>query len=302
MAEDLYALLGVPRNASAEEIRRAYRRLAKRYHPDFNPGNREAEERFKKISQAYEILGDPEKRAKYDRGEIDASGQERPQYRTYRDFAEAGGHRYEPGFDAGFDFEDLVSEILGGFRRGGPRRGADVRVDLELGFLEAAKGSRRRIRTPDGRTVEVTIPPGVDDGTVLRLPGQGLAGARGGPPGDLLVAIAVRPHPHFRREGRDIHLRLPVALDEAVLGAKVEVPTIDGPVRLTIPKGTSSGARLRLKGKGILDPATGRRGDQYVEVLIVLPERIDPELEAWVRKWRAGHSYDPRARLREQAA
>ena len=307
MAEDLYAVLGVPRGASQEEIRKAYRALAKKYHPDFNPGDKAAEERFKKISQAYEILGDPEKRAKYDRGEIDETGAERPQARFYREYAEAGAHRYEPGFGAAdfFDLEDLFGDLFGRMRGARaerrPRRGPDIHYHLVVDFLDAARGATRRVTTPDGRSLEVAIPPGTATGDVLRLRGQGAPGPEGGPPGDALVEITVRPHPLFRREGRDIHLRLPITLDEAVLGAKVEVPTIDGPVRLTIPRGSSSGRRLRLRGRGIRDPRTGQRGDQYVELEIVLPEEIDSELEAFMRRWREHHRYDPRVGLRATA-
>ena len=307
MAEDLYANLGVPRTASQEEIRKAYRELAKKYHPDFNPGNREAEEKFKKISQAYEILGDPDKRARYDRGEIDEAGQERPQPRYWREYAEAGGpHRYESaaGFEDLFDLDEILGSIFGGAERRGPRprRGRDRHYRLEVDFLEGARGATKRVTTPEGRPLTVVIPAGIESGRVLRLRGEGEPGVHGGPPGDALIEVVVRPHPVFERRGDDVWVRLPITLDEAVLGAKVEVPTVEGRVRLTIPKGTSSGRRFRLRGKGLPNPLTGRRGDQYVEVQIVLPARIDPELEELARRWRERHAHDPRRELLREVA
>ncbi len=304
MAEDLYAVLGVARGASQDEIRKAYRRLAKELHPDFNPGDRAAEEKFKKISAAYEILGDPEKRARYDRGEIDETGAEKPRYRTYRDFADSGaGERYHTGrgFEDFADLGDIFSELFGGGarRRAGPTRGADVRYHLVVDFLDAVRGATRRVVLPDGSALDVTIPAGIESGQVIRLRGKGAPGFEGGPPGDALVEIEVRPHPLFTREGNDIRVTLPITVDEAVLGGKVEVPTVDGPVRMTIPRGASSGRVLRLRGKGVRDPRTGKRGDQYVRLEIVLPEKIDPELESFMRRWRESHAYDPRARLRE---
>ena len=304
MAEDLYAVLGVDRGASQEEIRKAYRKLAKELHPDFNPGDRKAEERFKKVSAAYEILGDPEKRARYDRGEIDETGAEKPQQRYYRDFAETGaGERYHTGrgFEDFADLGDIFSELFGrgGRARAGPMRGPDLRYHLVIDFLDAVRGGTKRVVLPDGSALDVRIPAGIESGQVIRLRGKGALGLEGGPPGDALVEVEVRPHPLFTREGSDIRITLPIAIDEAVLGGKVEVPTVDGPVRMTIPKGASSGRVLRLRGKGVRDPRTGRRGDQYVRLEIVLPETIDSELEDFMRRWRERHAYDPRRRLRE---
>ncbi|HFD16824.1 MAG TPA: J domain-containing protein [Rhodospirillales bacterium] len=304
MAEDLYAVLGVDRGASQEEIRKAYRKLAKELHPDFNPGDRKAEERFKKVSAAYEILGDPEKRARYDRGEIDETGAEKPQQRYYRDFAETGaGERYHTGrgFEDFADLGDIFSELFGrgGRARAGPMRGPDLRYHLVIDFLDAVRGGTKRVVLPDGSALDVRIPAGIESGQVIRLRGKGAPGLEGGPPGDALVEVEVRPHPLFTREGSDIRITLPIAIDEAVLGGKVEVPTVDGPVRMTIPKGASSGRVLRLRGKGVRDPRTGRRGDQYVRLEIVLPETIDSELEDFMRRWRERHAYDPRRRLRE---
>ncbi len=304
MAEDLYAVLGVARGASQDEIRKAYRRLAKELHPDFNPGDKKAEERFKKVSAAYEILGDPEKRARYDRGEIDETGAEKPTYRSYRDFAETGaGERYHAGrgFEDFADIGDIFSDLFGrARRRAGPMRGPDIRYHLAVDFLDAVRGGTKRVVLPDGSALDVRIPAGVESGQIIRLRGKGGPGYEGGPPGDALVEIEVRPHPLFLREGNDIRIELPITIDEAVLGGKVEVPTIDGTVRMTIPKGASSGRVLRLRGKGVPDPRSGKRGDQFVRLEIVLPERIDPELETFMRKWRETHRYDPRARLRRE--
>lgn len=308
MAEDLYSVLGVPRGASQEEIRKAYRRLAKELHPDFNPGDKTAEERFKKVSAAYEILGDPEKRARYDRGEIDETGAEKPQHRFYREYADTGaGERYHStaGFEDFVDLDDILGGIFGRMGRGrgraGPMRGPDVRYHLVVDFLDAACGAHRRVTLPDGGTLEVDIPAGIDSGQVLRLKGKGGPGIQGGPPGDALVEIEVRPHPVFERDGDDIRVKVPISLDEAVLGGRIEVPTIHGRVAMTVPKGTSSGRIMRLRGKGIHNALTGRTGDQYVELQIALPEKIDPELETLVREWREKHAYDPRRKLREAA-
>lgn len=306
---DPYEILGVSKTATQDEIRRSYRKLAKKYHPDLNPGKADAEQRFKDISAAHALLSDPEKRARFDRGEVDAGGAERPDRPFYRGFAQgAGGHRYETEevFGAGEDLGSIFAEFFGG--RGGAgagglrQRGGDIGYALQVDFRDAAKGTRRRVTLPDGRTLEVDLPAGLESGQVVRLKGQGLPGQGGGPPGDALIEVAVEPHPWFRREGRDIHLELPVTLGEAVLGAKVRVPTIDGPVTMTIPKGAAAGTVLRLKAKGIPDPHTPeRRGDQYVTLRLVLPDTIDPELEAFVGEWAQHHPYDPR-RAMEAAA
>jgi DnaJ-class molecular chaperone len=300
MAEDPYKVLGVARDASQEEVRRTYRRLVKEHHPDINPGKAEAEERFKAITAAYEIVGDADKRAAFDRGEIDASGQPRPEPRYYRRYAETGaGDKYH-GFEAG-DEADLDSFFHTIFRQqqsdgGGGRlrmRGADVRYGLEVEFLEAAKGGPRRVTLPDGQTLDVTIPEGVADGQVLRLKGKGRPGIGGGPPGDAYVEVAVRPDPRFERRGEDVHVELAISLPEAVLGGKVTAPTVDGPVTVTVPKGSNTGSVLRLRGRGIR--RAGKAGDAYVRLKVVLPDRPDADLEAAVRAWAKDHPYDPRA-------
>jgi len=297
--EDPYKILGVKTNASAEEIRAAYRKLAKLHHPDLNPGNKTAEEKFKEISAANDLLSDPEKRARFDRGEIDASGAERPPERQfYRDFGDAaagGKYRAGPTFDPD-DLSSIFEQAFGqgeGFagRRGGQgfnARGADVRYALSVGFLDAANGTTRRLTLPDGRTLDVTIPAGLESGRVLRLSGQGMAGFGKGPPGDALIEVDVEPHPFFRREGKDIVLVLPVSLQEAVLGAKVDVPTIRGPVSLKVPPNSTGGTKLRLKTRGIAG------GDQYVELKIVLPTDSEPELEAFLKDWTPHHPFNPR--------
>lgn len=320
MAEDLYAALGVARTATAEEIRKAYRKIAKSSHPDLNPGDKAAEARFKAAQAAYDILGDAEKRGRYDRGEIDASGQERAQQQSWRRYADAdpdthGAARYHS--DAGYaDFADLSDVFADLFERGGRgrtraggpgdgpgdgglrMRGPDRRYHLEVEFLDAARGATRRLSMPDGGTLDVTIPAGVADGTVLRLRGKGAPGIGGGPAGDALVELAVRPHPRFRREGDDVVLDLPVTIDEAALGGRVDVPTIGGTVRMTVPKGSNTGDVLRLKGKGVA--RTGGAGDQRVVLRVVMPDTVDAELEAFLKTWREKHRYDPRAALRRE--
>ncbi|HEX9489514.1 MAG TPA: DnaJ C-terminal domain-containing protein, partial [Stellaceae bacterium] len=264
-ARNPYEVLGVKKDASEDQIRSAYRKLAKRYHPDLNPGNKEAEARFKEISGANDILSDKDKRARFDRGEIDASGAERPEraYSRYRGFAEgAPGEKYEYHSAEGMapeHLDDLFAFFGQGARggRGGGTmrmRGGDQHYTLTVDFLAAVNGARQRLNLAPDRSLDVTIPPGVRDGQVLRLQGQGSPGINGGPPGDALIEIHVAPHPFFRREGDDIHLDLPVTLGEAVLGGKVMVPTPSGPVSMTIPANSNTGRVLRLKGRGVARP------------------------------------------------
>jgi DnaJ-class molecular chaperone len=293
MAADPYTTLGVKKDASQDDIQKAYHKLAKKLHPDLNPGNKKAEEQFKDVASAYDLLGDADKRARFDRGEIDASGQERPRQRYYRDFAD-GDSQYSS--DAGFaDFasDDILSEIFGRQGRGGTfrMRGPDAHYQLELDFLEAINGGKKQITLPDGATLDVTIPPGTSTGTVLRLRGKGRRGAGGGPPGDALVEIDVRPHPVFQRKGDDIHVELPIPLRDAVLGGKVAVPTPTGPVTMTVPKWSNSGTVLRLKGRGV-PRRDGKRGDEYVTLKVMLPEKPDPELEKLVAHWESAKSSD----------
>lgn len=314
MAEDLYSVLGVAKSASADEITKAYRKLAKKLHPDLNPGDTAAEEKFKEISHAYSILNDEEKRGQYDRGEIDASGQERPEARYYREYAGGpGGTRYRSsaGYEDMGDFSDLFGDLFGGGagmhgagthgrgQRGGARfsmPGQDAQYHLDIPFLDAVNGTKTRITLPDGSTLDVTIPPGVNEGQVLRLKGKGHPGLGEGPPGDALVEVGVRPHPVFKRDGGNIVVELPISLDEAVLGGKVEVPTISGKVAMTVPPGATSGQTLRLKGRGVKG-----KGDQLVKLNVAMPETIDDDLKRFIEEWKKTHAYDPRRTMKEQA-
>lgn len=294
-----YEVLGVKPDASDEQIRSAYRKLAKKSHPDLNPGNKQAEARFKEISVAYDLLSDKEKRARFDRGEIDASGAERPEHAhaRYGGFAEgAPGARYEYHSAEGMapeDLDDLFAFFGRDARSNAPRRGSDLHYVLTVDFLTAINGGKQRVSLAPERSLDVTIPPGVRDGQVLRLQGQGSPGRNGGPAGDALIEIHVATHPFFRREGDDIHLDLPVTLGEAVLGGKVTVPTPSGPVSMTIPANTNTGRVLRLKGKGAPRPG-GAHGDQYVTLKVVLPEGGDGELARFMREWAPQRPYDPR--------
>lgn len=293
-----YDLLGVAKNASQKDIQLAFRKLAKKLHPDLHPGVKEAEQKFQQVSAAYDILGDPEKRARFDRGEIDASGAEQPQRRYYRDFAEAdsSANTYEDatGFADFGDAEDILSSFFSrSARRGFRTRGPDRRYQLGIDFLDAVNGTTKRVTLPDGTSVDVAIPPGTEDGQVLRLRGQGGAAPGGGEAGDAFIEITVRPHPFFRRDGHDIRLNLPISLTEAVLGAKISVPTPTGPVILTVPEHSNTGKILRLRGKGVPGP-NGQRGDEYLTLRIMLPSGSDPELEAFASHWTAGKSFNPR--------
>ena len=299
-----YEVLGVKPDASADEIRQAYRKLAKQHHPDLNPGNQEAERRFKEIAAANDLLSDPDKRARFDRGEIDASGAEQAPRHSYRDFAEAdAGARYHPQDTHPEDIEDLFASYFGGGRAqgaGGARfraRGADHAYALTLDFLEAVNGAKKRITLPDGSTLDVTIPPGVDDGQVLRLRGKGGSGLNDGPAGDALVELRVTPHPHFRRAGRDILLELPVTVAEAVLGAKVTVPTVGTPVAMTVPRHSESGTVLRLRGRGVPAHADRPAGDALITLKVMIGEDRDGTLEAFLKEWAPLHPDNPRAAM-----
>ena len=288
-ASDLYAELGVKRDASPEEIKRAYRRLARKFHPDVNPGNRRAEERFKKISMAYDILGDPEKRAQYDRfGEAGVNGAGPPPGGGF------GGAQFS-GFEA---FGDLFEQFFrGGGARPGPQRGQDLETKVTLTLEEAARGVTRRIALGEGHRVDVKIPPGVDTGIKIRVAGKGRPGAAGGPKGDLFVVVHVAPHPYFRREGNDLYLELPLTIFEATLGAKVRIPTLEGRTQLTVPAGVASGAKLRLRGKGLPMPKGGGRGDQFVVIKIVPPKSLSSADRLRLQEVGERVVEDPRAGL-----
>src|SRR5581483_5368415 len=320
---DPYEVLGVAKGASAADIKSAFRRLAKKLHPDANKQDPKAASKFAELNAAYEILGDEDKRKAFDRGEIDAEGKPR-----FQGFAGAGAHpggfgrggfesytwgpdgfqhRTAPGGGSFGGFEDILKDVFGGMaggaraRRGGAQfepedfaaagRGADVSAEMTITLAEAVKGGSRRLHLSTGKELDVKIPPGITDGQTIRLKGQGMAGPGGGA-GDLLIKVSIAPHPLFKVDGADLRLDLPITLDEAVLGAKVRVPTLDGAVQLSIPAHTNSGRTFRLKGKGI--PAKQGAGDLLATVRIMLPDEHDPKLEDLMRKWRDSKRYDPR--------
>ncbi len=328
---DPYSTLGVGRGASTAEIKQAYRKLAKQYHPDRNPGRSDIEQRFKEISGAYAILSDPAKRGRFDRGEIDANGSERPRYSYRGGFARSSARRDNPFASTGFSPEDLFADLFGsqagrrggaagsaGARTGtgpgagtrpragaagaasaaaGPARGGDISYSVTVSFLEAARGTKRRISLSTGKSIDVAIPAGTEDQQKLRLRGQGQAGTGGGETGDAIVEVHVEPHPHFTRSDTDIHIDVPVTLPEAVLGGVIRVPTLDGTVSVKVPRGANTGTTLRLRGKGIDDGKRGAAGDQYVKLKVVLPDPPDPELTEFVEQWAADRSYDVRRKL-----
>ncbi|MBX9748679.1 MAG: DnaJ domain-containing protein [Roseococcus sp.] len=296
MAEDPYKTLGLARDATPEAIKAAYRKLARKHHPDLNPGKPEAEAHFKAISVANDLLGDPEKRARFDRGEIDADGQEQRPAGGYRQQAEQPqGARYGQRPEADV-FEDLFADIFEQRRRAesGPRRGMDESYRLAVPFLHAVEGATEALTLPDGRSLSVKIPPGVETGQVLRLRGQGGQGRNGGPAGDALIELDVAGHPLFRREGFDLHLDLPVTVREAVLGGPVIVPTPGGPLRVTLPAGSDSGRQIRLRGKGIAAHGSRAAGDLFLTLRIVIG-KPDAALEAFLRDWTPEQPEDPRA-------
>jgi DnaJ-class molecular chaperone len=310
MADDPYSVLGVPRTASDEDVTKAFRKLAKESHPDLHPGDKQAAERFKRISGAYDILGDPEKRKKFDRGEIDAAGEAR---RAYQAHGAQGPFGARAAWGAGGPDDLGIGDIFdlfggragragpgagagpgGNARAGFSAKGQDVRYTLEVDFQEAIAGAKKRVTLPEGGMLDLVVPEGVGDGQVLRLKGKGSPGFRGGEAGDALVEIKVRPHAQFKRVGDDVTVEVPISIDEAVLGAKIEVPTVTGRVQLTVPKGTSSGTVFRLRGKGARSTTTGVSGDQLVSVKIMLPDTIDEQLSYFMSEWRQKHAYDPR--------
>jgi DnaJ-class molecular chaperone len=296
---DPYAALGVSRTATADEIRRAYRKLAKDLHPDVRPGDKQAEERFKRATAAFNLLSDPTTKGRFDRGEIDADGNERMAFssrprQSSRQHAGAGagpgaGAFAGDAFDLGDIFSDLFGSGVGGGRGYTRMRGRDIRFTLDIDFLDAVNGAKRRISLAEGRTLDVAIPAGVESGQVLRLKGQGGQGVQGGPAGDALVELNVRPHAFFRRDGQDVHMDLNISLSEAVEGARVQVPTPAGPVALTVPAGANTGKTLRLKGKGVAG-----QGNQLVHLHVVLPETPDDDLKKFVKKWSKRDYTPPR--------
>jgi len=312
---DPYSVLGVPKTASDDDIRKAFRKLAKKHHPDLNPGDKAAEAKFKEISQANDLLSDPEKRRRFDAGEIDATGQEVPPRGFYRDQAGGfGGAKYEHGgpHESFVDMGGIFSEMFGqrgrqggGFAfRGGDSEGYDmgglpVSYSLRVPFLVAARGGKQRVSIGDGKTLDIDIPEGTTDGQTLRLKGQGMPGTTGRPAGDAYVEIHVEPHAFFEARDNDIHVEVPVTLPEAVQGGRIRVPTVGGPVMLNVPPGSNSGTSLRLKGRGLFDRKSRQRGDQYVKLKLVLPDPPDDALKEFAEKWEAGRAHDPRKAMEQ---
>jgi DnaJ-class molecular chaperone len=291
--KDPYAVLGVSRDASEGDIKKAYRRLAKKLHPDLSPNNRANEQQFKEVTAAYDLLSDTAKRARFDRGEIDGGGGERN-----AGFRAEGARAYRSAAaGSSFSFEEIIAELLGRGRDGGAtaeQAAAGPTHKLYLGFIEAALGGKRRVTLPDRRDVEITVPAGIDTGQTLRLRSGG-GGLWRGATEETLLEIVVEPHPHFRRKGHDIHLELPVTVTEAVLGATVTVPTLRGSAAVKVPRGSNSGSTLRLKGRGIA--ADGKTGDQYIKLQVVLPDPPDAELTTFLERWGAKHAYEVRGKL-----
>ncbi len=302
MSVDPYAALGLTKAATASEIKKAYRKLVRTSHPDLHPDDAGAEARFKTVTAAHDLLKDPETRARFDAGEIDSTGAERPPRSYYREHADAPGQGFgqSRGFDDFGDPSDIFAHILRQRAPGpGPgfaHPGADLRYTLAVPFLDAVHGVKTRITLPQGGNIEVQIPKGLQDGQTLRLRGRGGAGYDGGPAGDALVTVQVLPHPVFRRDGGDIHITLPITIDEAILGGKVTAPTINGPVSVSIPKGTSSGRILRLRGRGVTR-ANSTSGDALIELQIVAPPVIDAGLSDFLQDWRKTHAHNPRAAM-----
>ena len=301
---DPYQILGVAKSATADEIKSAYRKLAKKLHPDVNPGRKDIEQKFKEVTAAYDLLSDADKRARFDRGELDAQGNE-------RGFGGGGGgdpfagrgRRNHAGGDpfAGFGGspDDIFEQFMRGARGGrssGPARGEDLAYTLAIPFIEACLGGKRRVTLAGGKTLDVTIPVGVVDGHKLRLRGQGEAAFGGGIAGDAIVELKIEPHPYFTRKDYDIHLEAPISLPEAILGGSITVPTLHGSVALKINKGATTGTIMRLKGKGV-PKGKDQNGDMFVKLKIMLPETIPTDLNDFMEKWAKKNAYDPRAKL-----
>ncbi|MHA1547362.1 MAG: DnaJ C-terminal domain-containing protein [Alphaproteobacteria bacterium] len=299
--KDPYETLGVNRSATDPEIKRAFKKLARTFHPDLHPGDKAAEAKFKDISAANDLLKDKEKRRRFDAGEIDASGAERPQERFYRDFADVpayASHAAQGGFASNDELEEFLARAFGSGEQRSQgtfrARGQDVNYVLPVGFLDAANGATQTIKLPQGKTLQVKIPEGAEDRQMLRLKEQGMPGFGDGPAGDAFVELHVESHRFFRRKDNNIHVEVPVTLREAALGAQIEVPTIGGPVTLTVPKGSNTGTKLRLRDRGIRDRKSGQKGHQLIILKVFLPAAEEPELVAFLETWRPIIQQDPR--------
>jgi curved DNA-binding protein len=305
--KDLYAILGVARGASEDEIKKSYRKLARKHHPDVNPNDPKAEDRFKEVAFAYDVLSDKEKRARYDEFGVQglSEGFDPDKARAYARWSEqARQSPFHETFTSDVNLEDLIADFFGGGGAGGarrtrgPGRGRDAEGQLAIDFLEAVRGGEVRFQL-GGKTLRVRIPPGAEEGSRIRVAGQGEPGAKGGPPGNLYLTLSVRPHPFFTRKGDDLWLDLPVTLPELVLGAEIEVPTPDEPVRMKIPPRSQSGRVLRVRGKGAGKRGSTERGDLYVRLVAQLPDAPDPRLEEIAKQLEPLYAgKDPRARLK----
>ena len=301
---DPYTVLGVDKNTSAADLKKTYRKLAMKLHPDQNPGDDEVAEKFKEVSAAYALLSDEKMKARYDRGEINPDGSEKG-FAGYRQNAGAGGNPYAnaggaggfSGFGAGFDAEDLFSSLFGGGRTRTQRprakkRGEDKTYKISIDFLDAVLGSKKQIKLESGKTLNINTPVNVKEGQQIRLKAQGRPGVGGGPNGDALIEVHIKKHPYFTLKDNNIHMDLPITLEEAILGGKVTVPTISGKIALNVPKNSSSGKQMRLKGKGATDPKSKKAGDQVVKLMIMLPEKLDSGLEKNIKKWSSKNKED----------
>ena len=302
--KDPYETLGLPKTATEAQIKAAFKKLARKHHPDLRPGDAAAVARFKEITAANDLLKDPETRRRFDAGEIDAAGAEtrpeRPQQPFYRDFAEGPGHAAQDGFADSATMEDFLARAFAGMGGGRDQmraKGQDVSYTLSVAFLDAANGAVRTITLADSKTLQVTIPEGAEDRQMLRLKGQGMPGFGGGPPGDAYVELHVDPHAFFQRKDDNIHVEVPVTLREAVLGARIDIPTVAGPVAMTIPAGSNTGSVLRLRDRGLRNRKTGLRGHQYITLKVVLPTAPEPDLVAFLQGWTPRRPDTPRKEM-----
>ena len=302
--KDPYETLGVNRSATDKEIKDAFKKLARKFHPDLHPGDKEAEGKFKDISAANDLLKDKDKRRRFDGGEIDASGAERSQERFYRDFTEGPAytsHAAQDGFAKNEELEEFLSRAFAGQRSGSHdtfrSRGQDVSYVLPVDFLDVANGAVRTITLSEGKTLQVTVPEGAEDRQALPLKEQGMPGFGGGPAGDAYVELHVQPHRFFNRKDDNVHVEIPVTVKEAVLGARIEVPTIGGPVAVTVPKGSNAGTTLRLRDRGIRNRKSGQRGHQMINLKVILPVVDEPELVAFLDAWQPNSQQNPRKEM-----